>query len=201
MKTIRVKGLRGLSSALKKMAREKEKLLDQAARKAAQRHRSYIAATMPVAFGELRASVRVEGTRVVVDAPYAAAVERGSRPHWMPLEPLIKWVKLRGFQGLASAKSQARLPGNTTMRHATNVAAQLADHRRGGSGFAGPETAFSAWSHPEGGEEDSAARDVAKAIQLAIALKGTKPTWFMRDSIPKAQAFLREEVHAALAKG
>jgi hypothetical protein len=40
---------------------------------------------------------------------------------------------------------------------------------------------------------------VAKGIQLAIALKGTKPQWYMRDSIPVAQGFLRVEIHKALS--
>lgn len=28
---------------------------------------------------------------------YAPAVEYGTRPHWAPIEPLVEWVKLKGF--------------------------------------------------------------------------------------------------------
>ena len=42
---------------------------------------------------------------------------------------------------------------------------------------------------------------IARAIQLKISQMGTKPTWFMRNSIPAAQGFLRVEVKAALSSG
>lgn len=189
MKTIRVKSLNELRRKLRASLRDKERRVERAAKRAARRHRAYIIANMPVASSELRASVHVVGTRVVVDAPHAAAVERGSRPHWMPLEPLIKWVKLRGFQGLASTKSLSRMPGTSTRGHAESVASQFASHRRGGE--IGAETGFT---------DLGAVRDIAKGIQLAIALKGTKPTWFMRDSLPKARGFLAEEISKELSR-
>lgn len=193
MKTIRVKSLGALAKALQKDLRGKERALDSARRRAAQKHAAYVRSHMPVAFGELRASVSASDGKVTVDAPYAAAVEVGSRPHWMPLEPLIKWVKLRGFQGLASSKSLGRLPGTTTAGHAHSVAAGLREHDEA-SGYAD-------LSGGAGDRDGPVAIAKAKAIQLAIALKGTKPHWYMRDSIPQARVFLGIEIKAALAKG
>ena len=196
-KVTRVKSFGELRRALTKDLKEREKRLDEARRRAARSHAAYVRAHMPVAFGDLRSSVHHKDGRVIVDAPYAAAVERGSRPHWMPLEPLIKWVKLRGFQGLASERSLSRMPGTSTKAHALSISGELASHRRGPGGI-GPETSFSSFSIDSEGAESSAAVDVAKRIQLAIALKGTKPTWFMRDSIPTARGFLALEIKRSL---
>ena len=190
-KVTRVKSFSELRTVLKRDNRRRERRLEQGRKNAARLFVSYLRPRIPVAFGELRSSVHVEGTLVVVDAPHAAAVERGSRPHWMPLQPLIEWVKLRGFQGLASPKSLARLPGRTTTEHATNVASQLDDQRRGGAGHSGP-------ARPYGVDADVV--NVAKGIQLAIALKGTKPHWYMRDSLPMAREFLRVEIGKAMSK-
>lgn len=55
----------------------------------------------PVAFEELRDSghvvPRADGALILFDAPHAAAVEVGSRPHRPPVDPLIRWAELRGF--------------------------------------------------------------------------------------------------------
>jgi hypothetical protein len=190
--TTRVKSLGELRRVLKRDLKAKERAFDKARKRAARRAVAYVQKNMPVAFGETRATVHLKGFSVVVDAPWAAALERGSRPHWMPLEPLIKWVKLRGFQGLASAKSQARMPGTTTAAHAARVAGQLAN---ADSGYSDGNDGFTTWSHSSKRSDASGPVQVAKAIQLAIALKGTKPTWFMRDSV--ARGFLREEIRKA----
>ncbi len=189
MKTIRVKGLAALGRELRKNLRKKERQIERARKRAAARGAAYVRTHIPVAFGELRAAVKVIDGRIVVDARHAAAVERGSRPHWMPLEPLIKWVKLRGFQGLASSKSLGRMPGTTTSAHATRAAGDFERHRRGGD--IGAETSFTSLD---------AAYDIAKGIQLAIALKGTKPHWYMRDSVPVVRGFLREEIRKELGR-
>lgn len=52
-----------------------------------------------VAFEELKNSGHVEGTKAVFDAPHAAASENGSRAHWAPIAPLIRWCELRVSQG------------------------------------------------------------------------------------------------------
>jgi len=61
----------------------------------------------PEATGFLKESIHAVGMRVVCDAPYAMAVERGARPHWPPIAPILAWVELKGFAGLsASGKPQ-----------------------------------------------------------------------------------------------
>jgi len=57
-----------------------------------------VAEAAPKDQGQLGQSVRVvsdapDGPEVRFEAPHAAAVERGSRPHRAPLEPLVDWVR------------------------------------------------------------------------------------------------------------
>lgn len=56
-----------------------------------------VARAIPKDMGLLRQSAHAQatsdGAEILVDAPHAAAVELGSRPHWAPLEPLIDWVR------------------------------------------------------------------------------------------------------------
>jgi hypothetical protein len=51
--------------------------------------------------GELKRSIRTEmtakGAIVSVDAPHAAWVEYGTRPHRPPLQPMEDWVKQKGI--------------------------------------------------------------------------------------------------------
>lgn len=129
-----------------------------------------------MAHGELRESVHVEGARIVVDAPHAAAVNNGSRPHMPPLAPLIEWVKLRGMQGLGTDRQLKNSPGNTTASAARGVAGMLAKHARGGS------------------SDIDAPRKVAMAIAMAIAKRGTKPHHFIERAMPEIRAILKEEI-------
>lgn len=191
MPTYTVKSLQELGTLMRKHQEQRERRIKKATKKAVQRGAAYVRRHMPVAFGELRDDIQATGTQVVSDAPHSEAVELGSRPHWVPLEALIKWVKLRGAQGLFS---DAQIGYNarhqtTTAGHAKSVAQQLAALRRGGFDASGPETAFSSVDAPT---------QVAKAIQIAIAKKGTKPHWFMRDAVPEIMSFLNEEMQLAL---
>ncbi len=52
-----------------------------------------VARAVPVDVGTLKASVRAVEDTIVVGAPHAATIERGARPHWAPLQPLIDWVR------------------------------------------------------------------------------------------------------------
>jgi len=51
--------------------------------------------------GSLRQSVDKEdlgdGAVVAVNAPHAQAIENGARPHFPPIEPLVRWVMRKGF--------------------------------------------------------------------------------------------------------
>lgn len=186
-----VKSLKELDQLMKKHQSARERRIKQAVRKTVQRGAAYVRRNMPVAFGELRDGIGNNGTQVTSDGPHSEAVELGSRPHWMPLEPLIAWVKLRGAQGILSESQIAHRFRHqaTTESHARTVAAQLAAIRRGGLGASGPEAQYSPLDAPV---------IVAKAIQLAIAKKGTKPHWYMRDAVPNIMGFLGEELDTAV---
>jgi hypothetical protein len=50
-----------------------------------------------------------KGAMIVVDAPYAALVEVGSRPHWAPIGPLLYWVQRKlGVTNPKTAYAMAR---------------------------------------------------------------------------------------------
>lgn len=86
---------------LKRLAQRVDTAMDRAVQRAAEQVRE----NAPKASGFLAESIRAEGLRIVCDAPYALAVERGSRPHWPPIAPLIAWVQLKGFMGVGKANS------------------------------------------------------------------------------------------------
>lgn len=165
-----------LSKAVRAIQNDTKRLnrgLQRATKKAARSGVSIARREVPVAFGELRDSLSWDDiedghSQVVADAPHAAAVEFGSRPHWAPIGPLVAWVKLRGMQGI-SGRGKVRKTA-TPQQH--RVASQLAAMSRNGSNAVGDPYA------------------IAKAIQRAIAVNGTKPHFYMRASVePVADQF------------
>lgn len=198
MSDVRVKGFKALERALVADSKARELRVRRAIRRTAQRGAAIVRRAAPVAFSELRDSVHADGSKIIVDAPHAAAVEDGSRPHWPPLEPLIRWVKLRGMQGLASPKSLARLSGSTTAGHAQSVAAQLRAMQRPGYGLT--EARGGRRMVVEGGAQLDldAPKRIAMAIAAKIAKSGTKPQHFVANSMPAIYRILDEEITAAM---
>jgi hypothetical protein len=187
MKTYRVDSLRKLAALFALHQRQRETQLLRATLATAQRGVTLVKRRVPVAFGELRESVHAEeqsrGAAIVVDAPHAAPVETGSRPHTPPLAPLVAWVKLRGAQGLLSGRQIGRLPGTTTASHARSVASALQQLERGGA------------------LDVDAPLRIARAIQQAIAHRGTKPHWYARGALPDLRRVLAQALKDALEKG
>lgn len=178
---IHVKGFDGLATRLKADLQRLEQRTIIGVRKAAREGRNYmVRETVPKAFGELRESADVRdkktGADIVFDAPHAGPVEAGSRPHTPPIEPLIAWVKLRGLQGLMSSGRIKQLAGSTTAQHARNIAAAIRSAERGGA---------VAVDVPE---------QIARAIQHAISLHGTKPQWFARRALPAIRDYLNKHI-------
>lgn len=66
----------------------------------------------PVDRGVFRASFRAErapdGATLFSDAPHAAFIEYGCRPHWAPIGPLIEWVKRKKLAKGSEAYGIAR---------------------------------------------------------------------------------------------
>lgn len=186
MKTYLVRGTAELRRLLLRHSRERQRKLRAAAVRAARAGVGVVKGNVPVAFGELREGVKAEarpgGAAIVVDAPHAAPVETGSRPHMPPLAPLIAWVKLRGAQGLLTPRQIGRLPGRSTAAHAITVAAALGSMERGGAL-----------------DIDAPVR-IARAIQHAIAQRGTKPHWYARSSLSAIRAVLDAAIRKALSE-
>lgn len=176
------KSFRGAKRAIVMELRHREKALDKALRKTARKGASHVRRNVPVAFSELRDSVRAARDSIIADAPHAAAVELGSRPHMPPLEPLIKWVKLRGMQGLNRrgnvVRGASRLPGTTTEQWAIGIAKLIRDHEKHGAVGA------------------DVPRQIAWAIAMGIKKHGTKPHHYMSGSIPKVMEILDQQVAA-----
>jgi len=183
-----------LGQAIRQIVRDTEKKENRvkAARKAAAKFgaKYVIRETVPKAFGELAQSVHADeekgGWAVIADAPHAAAVENGSRPHMPPLEPLIAWVKLRGAQALVGVNQHAyaRIRKSKDWRKSSAiwVATQL-----------------------KGMEQDSslsvdAPRQLAWAIAMAIKKRGTKPTKFMQKAVDPTRDRLQGLVEVAIRK-
>ena len=109
-----------------------------------------VKANAPEASGALKDSIHAVGLKIVCDAPYAIFVEKGTRPHWPPIAPILAWVQRKGFMS------------------------------------------YSASGKPQSAES------IAYAIAHKISIEGTKPTWFMRRSIPATMKFIGYEIRGAL---
>jgi hypothetical protein len=71
-----------------------------------------VAKKVPVDVGSLKTSIHAietpDGAELLADAPHAAVVETGTRPHMPPLQPLIDWVR-RHRGSFASIKAAGKL--------------------------------------------------------------------------------------------
>ena len=121
-----------------------------------------------VASGELSRSVRPyplpDGAFVDVEAPHAAFVEHGTRPHWPPLQPLIDWVIAKG---LASATHGDRDRQGRFLPASQRVSSKT---------------------------QEENARAIARRIQVAIAQRGTKPIRFFRKAVDRIEPEIIEHI-------
>lgn len=201
--------------AIKRDVRKKERSVTGILRRAARETAKVVQMRVPRAFGELADSIHVEvgdkEARIIADAPHAGAVETGSRPHTPPLEPLIHWVELRGMQGLSSSggirkiterrwKSAANIGGG--MVHSLQMAQVIARTLRQKLGAKGAaawreRAALGSVARSELGA-DPATVAVARAIQMSIKKRGTKPYRFMAGAVPYAEQMLDRLAREAL---
>ena len=189
----RVKSFAELERLVRGHARQRDERVRIGIRKAAREGRNFVAReTVPEAFGELRKALHVVDTRtgavIVADAPHAAAVEVGSRPHTPPLAPLVAWVKLRGMHGLSKAgKPISNRTRGGAMRDPNREAARVVAGQLAGMA-------------KSGAIDIDAPTQIARAIQHAISVNGTKPSWYMRRGLPEVRRALDQFVPAELAK-
>jgi hypothetical protein len=171
--------LKDFARLLKKDLNGVKKKVIRATHTTARRGAKIAARFAPVAFGEIRDGIvdvkLPSGALIVSTAPYSAAVEIGSRPHMPPIAPILRWVKLRGMQGLTSS-------GRITKK--ATVGREIAKMIRAeGSRKAVPI---------------DAALSVAWAIAWKIKRDGTKPTWFMRNTFNVVSPMLDAEISRLL---
>lgn len=202
-----------IPAALRQIAadtKNMESRLRACPKKAARKTRNLVASErIPVAFGELRESLHVVdvgpgNSEVVADAPHAAAIEVGSKPHMPPLEPLVRWVLLRGLQGI-SPHGSVKAPSRDWKKGAARPIAEAIQgtlrsraERASWHARAGATLAFSSNAVDDA---DPATLSIARAIQFKIAKVGTKPHRYMGGAVPDAIAFLEGFVKAVLDAG
>jgi hypothetical protein len=143
--------------------------LIRANRRTAARTLPIVSIASPVDLGIYRNRWDVDnlpnGATLYNDAPYAAVIELGSRPHWPPLAPILAWA--------------SRKAGGIT----TGTGRPLAS-RKGGR-------PASTSTHTAG--ENAEIYAFAMAVQRHIARYGTKPKFVLRNAIPRSKTILREE--------
>lgn len=204
MADFNVRSLGELKKLLHKHATKRKRNCRKVIKRCAQHMRKHVIAhTLPIAFRTLEHSLHVEISRgriaLVADAPHAAAVEVGSRPHWAPLKPLVEWVRLRGMQGATNEgrKKPRYTRGSTTKLHSERIHQELQNMAQANA-MCGEKTGDGyVFQGISNGVGDVAS--IARAIQLAIAKNGTKPQWYMRSALPEVQEFFDREFRIAMA--
>lgn len=192
---VHVNGLKALRRALERGQRQILKGIDRAIWSTAQKAVRPIKKRTPKAFGELQNSVQAyargsNGHPVTsVDAPHAGAVEIGSPPHKPNFERLLAWVKLRGMQGRNRGGLRRRFPkalGPTTPFQARRVASIFKSLEVRGRAGVGRHLPI------------DAPTQVAQAISKGIEAHGTRPHWYVRESLPDIRDILATEVRKGL---
>lgn len=186
--------------AIKLDIANKQRRVKNAVRKTVRKVRPIVSDNIPKAFGELRGSLHIldaaNGSALIADAPHAAAVEKGSKPHKPPLAPLIAWVTLRGMQGLSASGSVRRSANVHQSAKSIASALHAAKGRSGAAAWRGHvANLYSVSASPKGNlggmEADPHVVAIARAIQNKIAQRGTKPVRFMGSAVPDALRYLR----------
>ncbi len=179
----------------------------------------------PRAFGELQESTQayrtgIDGGPVIsVDAPHAADVERGSPPHKPNMDKLIAWVRLRGMQGLTKGgglRSRfAKSDGLTTRANARSIARGIRSAQmraRSARVMSYSRKAYTALVRANNVAPDrhrvasgrytptDVIKRIAGAIAASIEKHGTRPHWYVRDSLPELEADLAARVSRAVGR-
>lgn len=185
-RVVRCTSIKDLERKLNRDMKSLQKRFNKAIAKTANGAVKIIRENTPKAFGELRESIHATSDATIVSAPHAAAVEVGSRPHVVPIDDLIRWVKLRGMQGLTSRgylkskfASSARI-GTTTEGHARSIARQIKSMRvKRATPVDAPEI-------------------IARKIQAAIAHGGTHPHWYVKSVLDDVVSLLNRNMYEVI---
>ena len=154
--------------------------------------------------GTMRRSVGVDnhkdGALLSVDAPYAAAMEYGTRPFWPPMAPLIEWVKRKGMIGRVSKpkKDSALRPLKRREGEGDTAYQSRMDARADRAAVA--KSMRASMSRALTTQADAQAWAIARMIRFKIAAHGIEPRHFFKKSMEKAPKFLRAEIDRELEK-
>lgn len=133
--------------------------------------------------GTMRRSVDVDnhpdGALLSVDAPYAAAIENGTRPFFPPLAPLEDWVIRKGLAGKKK-----------------RVSMRKSEREGGGLGT----VSFLERKATAAAQYNSEVKSIAYAIALKISKEGIEPRHFFKKAMAMAPKFLRAEIDRELEK-
>lgn len=136
-----------------------------------------------------------DGLDLVNVMPYADAVEYGRQPGPVAFGPILEWTRVKLF-GLPRREAVGPIPWGS--------ATPLEGIKRRGAGvkrLARSRAERSARAANRGGDIaalESEAFAVAKRIRDNLAEKGTEPTFFMRDSMPKGVSAINRWVRKYL---
>ncbi len=160
-----------------------------------------VAKAAPVDTGMLKNSVVAERlgptlSRIVARAPHAGILELGSRPHMPPLAPILAWVT-RHKGNFAAHRPAAAKAGGTkrSVRLGTRIKRAIKRIlRRFGIG---PKKA-AAMRKPKPALTEVQLLEIANLVRWKIYKHGTKPTHWMRKTLPRQSRILAAVLRRAL---
>lgn len=182
--------LDGFARELRKLPKTAERAMVRGLRSAALRTQGQVVVEIDTAKpypavdrGTLRRSVGVDnhpdGALLSVDAPYAAAMEYGTRPFFPPLAPLEEWVQRKGLAGKKPRFSMRK-----------------AEREGGGLG----KLDFMTRKEVGLNRHQQEIKSIAYAIALKISKEGIEPRHFFAKAMAKVPGFLRVEIDKELEK-
>lgn len=171
---------------LKRFYIEVEKLTERIGLIIERETKDVLAANEIVATGDLRKSIRYKVTKLVsaylitcfANVKYSQYVYDGTRPHFPPIEPIVRWIQRKGIGQSFSIKSHKMVGSNRR---------QLAIGKRR-IGLARFENLYSEKSYSE------EVRSIAYAIARSIAKKGTHGLKFFDIALKQAWPVIEKEV-------
>lgn len=152
--------------------------------------------------GELRNSCEWDfhTMQLGVTAPHGAFLEVGTRPHMPPIEPLVEWAK-RKFspnrrkrqKSKKSARRKKGLGERLSKWAKKNLLFTAALHKGASGRAARPRI-----KKPE--LTDKQARAIAWRVAMSIKKKGTKPRFYMRETVHGLKPLVLPEIRRAMVK-
>jgi len=189
MATLVLRGPHELQGAIMALEREATKAVERSLVRAGQYGRTVMQALTKRqdargsgAYGASFITERIKGGAMITNtARHSLFVERGRRPgRAPPLDPIIEWVKAKGFAKTALKKArQRRRAASGKSRVRRKPGPKKMKGRIKGARIPRKPSAATArylrlFSH-----------QIARRVQRKIAKRGTKPHWIFKRSLPK----------------